>query len=161
MSSPGPSPSRADTLRSARPSDWPDVRRLLDDAGLPRADLTERDMRDFLVADAGGTPVGAVGLQQTGHIGLLRSLVVAPSRRGSGSGSRLVAALEARARELGVGELWLLTIDAGEFFAGLGYRPRRRSSAPPAIRDSAEFSSLCPADAAIYSKRLPGPARSR
>lgn len=148
------SPARAIRLRPARASDWPEIRDLLDLAGLPHADLGERDMRDFLVADAGGEPAGAAGLQQAGSVGLLRSLVVSPAQRDRGVGGRLVAGLEERARESGVRELWLLTVDAGEFFAGRGYRLRQRSSAPEAIRATAEFRSLCPDDAALFSKRL-------
>lgn len=144
----------APRLRDARLADWPAVRAMLEAAELPHADLSPAAMREFLVAEEAAAVCGAVGLEPAGPVGLLRSLVVAQSVRGRGLGETLLTALEQRASERGVVELWLLTIDAGEFFARRGYAPKPREAAPPAIRGSREFSSLCPADAALYSKRL-------
>ena len=135
----------------ARACDW------LQAAGLPAADLTPQHMLDFLFAERGGLPVGMVGLEPfapPARIGLLRSLVVDPSCRGGGLGSRLVAALEAAAVERGLRELWLLTIDAQEFFARRAYVAAARSAAPSVIQASAEFTSLCPGDAVLMCKRL-------
>jgi amino-acid N-acetyltransferase len=97
---------------------------------------------------------GVIGLESFENLGLLRSLVVSRAARGSGIGAALVAALEAVCRELGVRELWLLTIDADAFFAKLGYVTRSRDAAPEAIRNTAEFSGLCPGDAVLMSKEL-------
>jgi len=57
----------------------------------------------------------------------------------------------------GVDELWLLTIDADAFFVSLGYETRERSEAPEAIRNTEEFSGLCPEDAVLMSKQLLAP----
>ena len=84
----------------------------------------------------------------------MRSLVVSRAARGSGVGAALVAALEAACWDRGIQELWLLTIDADSFFEKLGYAVRSRVVAPDAIRDTEEFSTLCPGDAVLMSKAL-------
>ena len=139
-----------------RPADETDLERArawLAAAGLPTADLTPRHMSDFLIAMTDSEPVGMVGLELFGEIGLLRSLIVDPLRRSSGVGRQLVDALEAKAAGAGARELWLLTIDAEAYFADCGYESRERGEAPRAIRQTAEFASLCPGDAFLMSKR--------
>jgi len=79
---------------------------------------------------------------------------VDPSVRSSGVGAQLVSALEVQAKKHGVNELWLLTIDADRYFTKLHYGKRERSEAPVEIQCTAEFSSLCPGDAVLMSKRL-------
>ena len=101
-----------------------------------------------------GLNMGVIGIEPYGNTALLRSLVVTPLARGAGIGRGLVTALESAAIERGTRELWLLTIDADAFFSTLGYFTRRRGDAPDPIRGSAEFSSLCPGDAVLMSKRL-------
>jgi amino-acid N-acetyltransferase len=113
-------------------------------------------MQDFLVAAAEGAPVGMIGLEQFGGVGLLRSLVVNPSAQNGGIGRRLVDALELQALELGIKDLWLLTIDANSYFLKLGYDVMDRTDAPDVIRGTAEFSGLCPGDAVLMRKCLEG-----
>ena len=86
--------------------------------------------------------------------GLLRSLAVAPDARGSGLGTRLVEAAEARARDLDLRSLTLLTTTAAPFFEGRGYRRMDRAEAPEAVRPSSEFTATCPASAVCPGKRL-------
>lgn len=123
-------------------------------AELPSRDLTPAHMEGFLLALHGDRPVGMIGLEQFGPVALLRSLVVDAGCRTAGIGRLLVDALEKNAVRRGASELWLLTIDADAYFAGLGYTVRPRSEAPPAIRETPEFSTLCPGDAVLMSKRL-------
>ncbi len=141
-------------IERATPADWMSVKTMLVDAGLPTTDLGGDDMNDFLLAHSASGLVGAIALQWAGQVGLLRSLVVAEMARGQGLGTRLVGALEARARALGVAELWLLTNDAGPFFAQHGYRLRPRCDVPATISASEEFRSLCPDTAELYSKTI-------
>lgn len=143
-------------IRSAQPSDLSIAKAWLQKSGLPTADLTETHMQDFLVAEEAATPVGMIGVEEYTDCGLLRSLIVDESFRGSGVGASLVAALEARSAERGLRMLWLLTIDADPFFTILGYSEVPRGEAPPAVQNSAEFSSLCPGDAVLMCKRLSG-----
>ena len=141
-------------IRSGTSEDFTTVTSWLRAAELPVADLGETHMTDFLVAVVDDAPVGMVGLEQFENVGLLRSLVVEPGARSGGIGRQLVDALETRAMSLGVEQLWLLTIDAGEYFSALGYEITERSDAPEDIRQSTEFSKLCPGHAAVMRKTL-------
>jgi amino-acid N-acetyltransferase len=139
-------------IRRPRESDYVPVRELLGDANLPVEDFVFEHLA-FVACDD-EQPVAAIGCERLGKSWLLRSLVVADGQRSRGLGARLVEALEADARDQGVGEIWLLTIDAYGFFESLGYRRRKRDEAPTAIRGSAEFSDLCPASAVLMSRSL-------
>ena len=134
-------------LRQAAPADLPFAKQQLRAAGLPTADL-RADMLVF-AADVDGKVQGVIGCEPFGDVALLRSLVVAETLRGQGAGARLVKALETDCAKSGAQQMWLLTIDAAAFFAGLGYTERGRDQAPVAIRNTAEFSGLCPADAVV------------
>lgn len=141
-------------IRPARPADYAPATELLQAAGLPVADLSAERLQDFVVATGDGGVVGFVGLEVHAHIGLLRSLVTRSDARRLGLGRRLVAEVEALARGRGIGELWLLTIDAQAYFERLGYTREERAAAPDAIRGTAEFTSLCPGDAVLMKKSL-------
>ena len=142
------------TIRRATGADLCAAQSWLSNAGLPSGDLTSAHMQNFLLALAGDGPVGMIGLEQFDNVGLLRSLVVEQSARSTGIGKQLVDALETRAAELGVIELWLLTIDADAYFQRLGYSCVKRADAPEEIRQTEEFSDLCPGDAVLMRKRL-------
>lgn len=141
-------------IRHGIETDLANVQRWLQDAGLPTEDLTSDHMHDFLVAEVDARPAGMIGLQQFDGVGLLRSLVIDPAARRGGIGRQLVAALEEQAAARGVAELWLLTIDADAYFLELGYEITQRDGAPELIRETAEFSSLCPGDAVLMRKCL-------
>lgn len=145
-------------VRDAGRADWDVVRQILDEAGLPFADLGPDRLGHFLIAERVGAEqsdtLGIIGLQCFEETGLLRSLVVSESNRKSGLGRRLVAALEASACSAGVKDLWLLTIDAEAYFDGLGYKLMSRDSAPKSIRETDEFSGLCPDGAYLMRKIL-------
>jgi N-acetylglutamate synthase-like GNAT family acetyltransferase len=141
------------TIREAGHDDLDAIRRLLERNALPTADLaTSRPA--FLVAEGGPGIVGAGGLEAFGATGLLRSVVVEESMRGTGLGHALVDAVERAAGRRGLTELVLLTETAREFFAGLGYAEIARGAVPAALRESAEFRSLCPQTARCMRKRL-------
>lgn len=139
-------------LRAPQANDVDRARELLAAEGLPTADLTLE--RLAIVAEAGGELVGFIGLEAFEELGLLRSLLVVKSARGTGLGEQLVDALEVRAGESGIRTLWLLTIDADGWFEKHGYVRQERSLAPPAIQATEEFSSLCPGDAVVMKKDL-------
>ncbi|HEY3076769.1 MAG TPA: arsenic resistance N-acetyltransferase ArsN2 [Burkholderiales bacterium] len=130
------------------------VKRLLEEANLPTSDLTEAHLENFLGCGANGSLDGVVGLELYPPVALLRSLAVASSRRGRGVGSTLLAEAERYARLREVKEIYLLTTTAEQFFARSGYEHIVREAAPPAIRETQEFSSLCPASSAVMRKRL-------
>lgn len=139
-------------IRPATAEDLPAAVELLEQAKLPTDDLTPAHLA--LIAEDGLGLLGVIGVESYGQVALLRSLVVSPRARGKGVGRKLVAELQSAAMERGTQEFWLLTIDADDFFSTLGFIVRRREDAPVAIRDSAEFSSLCPGDAILMSKHV-------
>ena len=141
-------------IRPAQASDLTVAMAWLSGEGLPTGDLTADHMDAFSVATQAGEPVGMIGYEKFGNVGLLRSLVVNEAGRGAGLGARLVTELELRARSEHIDELWLLTIDADPFFAQHGYVVAERDDAPNAIRNTAEFSTLCPGDAVLMCKHL-------
>jgi amino-acid N-acetyltransferase len=131
-----------------------DVIGLLERASLPSSDLADGDMKDFFYAGSAAAPIGIVGLQLYGPDALLRSLVVGAAHRAQGVGQKLVEHAEQHARTRGVVTIYLLTTTAEHFFRSRGYGVTPRDSAPPAIRSTPEFASLCPASSAFLSKRL-------
>ncbi|GFE80482.1 hypothetical protein GCM10011487_24820 [Steroidobacter agaridevorans] len=128
--------------------------RLLDSADLPTSDLTEAHLRHFFYLGLSTAPAGLVGVEFHGPDALLRSLVVAPEYRSRGTGARLVARAEAYARDHGAVAVYILTTTAERFFRARGYITASREQAPVAIRETPEFSSLCPASSAFLLKRL-------
>lgn len=141
------------TVRRAGPDDFDAVETLLESNDLPHRDVRTGPGR-FLVAWAGAERVGVGGVEAYGSNGLLRSVAVAESNRGRGYGTALCDALEERARNDGVGTLYLLTTTASAFFRRRGYEPVAREDVPPAVRRTAEFTDLCPASAVCLKKAL-------
>jgi amino-acid N-acetyltransferase len=127
---------------------------LLQAAALPASDLTEAHMANFFYCGPATAPAGIVGLEFCGTDALLRSLAVAPERRGSGLGAALVDRAESHARQHGACSVFLLTTTAETFFLRRGYTNAARESAPPGIRATREFSDLCPASSAFMVKQL-------
>lgn len=133
-------------IRGARGEDLAAVRALLSAAALPLAGVPA-DLRGFLVAESGGTVVGAIGLEDYGEHGLLRSAVVAPAWQGRGVGGRLTAALLGAARRDRRSALFLLTTTAAGYFPRLGFRAVPREEVPAAVQNSVEFRHACPTTA--------------
>jgi len=141
-------------LRQAKPHDWGLVRALLLSAGLPVDDLGAGKLGGFLIAENDAGVIGFIGLEVFGTAGLLRSLVVEKSIRNSGLGGKLIEALESAAEAAGIVELWLLTIDAERYFQRHNFELIDRSLAPDEIRQTSEFSTLCPDTAYLMRKVL-------
>ncbi len=125
---------------------------LLTASQLPVSDLSNRIQMLGVWKEA--QLVGVIGLEPYGDVGLLRSLAVDRSVRGTGLGGRLVEELESLAGSEGIGALYLLTTTAESFFEKRGYQCVPRETAPPGIQGSSEFSSICPASSALMCKVL-------
>jgi amino-acid N-acetyltransferase len=130
------------------------IRALLERSGLPTSDLQSAGP-EFAVIREKGQVIAAGALQRFGSSALVRSLVVAPERRGTGLGQAIVSELERRASAARISRLILLTQTAADFFAHQGYRVIERSSAPKDIKGSEEFRSLCSSSATCMAKSLP------
>jgi amino-acid N-acetyltransferase len=127
---------------------------LLAATGLPVTDLTDEHLEHFFYTGPDGSPTALVGLEMYATDALLRSLVVVPDARTQGVGSAIVRHAEDYAAARQVQALYLLTVTAESFFERLGYRRIDRMQAPPSIRSTREFASLCPASSAFMIKRL-------
>jgi amino-acid N-acetyltransferase len=126
---------------------------LLDRVRLPQDGLAEHLAHAF-VARQNGTVVGSAVLEIYADGALLRSVAVDPSLQGSGLGADLTNTAIARAGELGVPALYLLTTTAERFFPRFGFSPITRDDVPAGVRDSVEFRSACPASAIVMRKML-------
>jgi N-acetylglutamate synthase-like GNAT family acetyltransferase len=127
---------------------------LLAGADLPFSDLTDEHLEHFFFTGSDSSPTGLVGLEIHGTDALLRSLVVCAPARAAGLGSVLVKHAEDYARSNQVHAIYLLTTTAESFFERRGYRRIDRGQAPPSIRSTREFATLCPASSALFIKQL-------
>ncbi|AWJ84846.1 hypothetical protein TSH58p_15730 [Azospirillum sp. TSH58] len=134
----------------------PALAALLAMEGLPNQDIADAGRRFWRVDDPDGL-LGYGGLEVYGRDGLLRSVVVLPERRRRGNGHAVVDAISREAMALGLDRLWLLTIGAAGFFERIGFRRAERSEAPPDVRASAQFASLCPGSAVCLRRDLASP----
>ena len=130
------------------------LKRLLNESQLISLDLTPEHLRHFFGLGTIEELEGVVGLELFGTVALLRSLAVVSSRRKAGLGSKLVAHAEEYARNKGIKTLYLLTNTAESFFKHRGYQSTARDDAPAAIRQTREFSELCPVSSAFMLKHL-------
>lgn len=129
------------------------INRWLTEAHLPHDDLAFQ-LPHFIVASEGEAIVGIIGLEVYGDNGLLRSLVVAPGVRRRGIGRELVERLCEHAVAQGVCDLFLLTVNAKDYFTRRGFRRIERSVAPTTIRTTRQFSELCPSSAVLMHRSL-------
>ncbi len=127
---------------------------LLEACGLPHQDIGPH-LPHFTVARDGGRLVGVIGLEVHGQEALLRSLAVAPDRRGRGIARRLYATVIGQAQRLGLDRLYLLTTTADAFFEMLGFSSVPRESVPQAIREAREFGGLGPGSAVCMLRTVP------
>lgn len=121
---------------------------------LPTADVHEEKALAFFGCREAGALVAVVGMETGIDSALLRSLAVTPGQRGRGLARRLVAFVEHLSGARGKERLYLLTDSAPDFFRALGYEDVPRERAPDWIRAGAQFSQLCPDDAAFMAKAL-------
>lgn len=129
-----------------------EVYALLREAGLPTEDILPETRLFALWQDE--HIIGTGGLDVWNDVALLRSIAILPAWKGSGLGQKLVSELEAQASQLGVHQLGLLTTTAADFFARMGYQAVTRTVMPEAIRNTAQFRSICPDSAQAMLKML-------
>ena len=129
---------------------------LLQKAGLLTNDLPT-DLSDFLLAWDGDELVGVAGLERPAVVGLLRSVAVDPAYRNSGIAAQLVERLLAKADATHVQPIYLITTTAAGYFSRYAFTPVHRDDVPDAIRQTRQFSDLCPASAVVMKRIAPQP----
>jgi len=134
-------------LRAATASDLARVHELLEAARLPTDGLGDQFPDAYVVAESDGRVVAAAGIERHGTWGLLRSVVVAADRRGTGIGERLVRERLDWARQSRLDAVYALTTTAADYFPRLGFSAAPRDGAPEELKASREFASVCPSSA--------------
>jgi amino-acid N-acetyltransferase len=143
------------TIRRATPGDWNSVAALLVASNLP-LDGAHDHIDGFAVAVRDGAIVGCAAIERYGDAGLLRSVAVAPSERGKGTGAALVERCLHDAATAGIRTLMLLTTTADRYFPRFGFEIVDREAVPETVRVSAEFRGACPASATVMRVALAG-----
>ena len=129
------------------------VRSLLAAADLPTLPRS-LPLSNVLVALQGDVVIGAVALEVRGLRGLLRSVVVEPQHARRGVGTSLLQSLVARAQELSLRELYLITVGAEKFFSKAGFVAVRRHDVPEEISSTELYREHCPGEASVMRLRL-------
>jgi L-amino acid N-acyltransferase YncA len=146
--------ARPDTvIRPAAPADWPRIATLLSASALP-LDGAHEHLADFVVAERDASVVGCAAVERYEDAGLLRSVAVAASERGRGTGAALVEQCLTNAARSGLSTLVLLTTTAADYFPRFGFVVVDRSVVPDALRASEEFRGACPASATVMQLAL-------
>jgi amino-acid N-acetyltransferase len=140
-------------IRQANEADVSAIEELLRDNALPLDGIRDR-LGTTLVAADDARIIGTAALEVFDDGALLRSVAVAASRRSSGAGGRLVQALLGLAFERDLGAVYLLTTTAEGYFPRFGFQRVSREVVPPGVRQSVEFTSACPASAAVMRRDL-------
>jgi len=127
------------TVRRARTSDVPGIRRLVDLYTADRRLLAKslvtlyEDVPEFWVAEHDGRVVGCGALHVMWEdLAEIRTVAVDPEWRGHGIGRRLVERLLATARELGVRRVFVLTFETA-FFGSFGFTEITGTPVPPEV----------------------------
>jgi amino-acid N-acetyltransferase len=140
-------------IRKAIKDDLIAIKSLLDNVSLPSVDI-EKHLLNFYVLENEGNIVGTIGMELYGDTALLRSLAVKKKYQKKGYGHMLYQALISRAKKVNVNNIYLLTETAEEFFTKKGFKKIAREYAPLAIKQSYEYSTLCPEGAVCMVKLL-------
>lgn len=127
----------------AQEKDLEGIIQLLKINDLPFSDIQESQV-EFIVAKNGNDIIGCIGLEKYDGEGLLRSFAVLPELQNKGIGRELYIRLLRYACDSSIKTLHLLTDTAKDYFGKIGFNPANRDNAPGKIRNSREFTALCP-----------------
>jgi amino-acid N-acetyltransferase len=131
----------------------PGIVSLLASQKLPVEDLPDH-LNNFWIVEDKGEVIGVVGLELHPPFGLLRSLAVLPDYRNLGIGNMLVSAVEEQAIKLELKGIYLLTETAKSYFEKRGYVVVDRDKVHDPVKQSSEFSHVCPVSAAAMQKKI-------
>ena len=126
---------------------------LLSSENLPTGDLPAT-LKNFLVTTENEELIGVVGLETYGKYGLLRSLAVRSDSRNQNVAGKLIKEIESIAAAEGLKAIFLLTETAPDYFSRKGYYIVSRTEIPSEVRQSSEFSHVCPQSAIAMKKIL-------
>lgn len=127
---------------------------LLQSCGLQSSDIDAGQHINFFGIYSDGALQATVGIEPLEGCALLRSLSVAKSVRRLGYAQKLVKHAEISVQKQGLNKLYLLTDTAASYFAKHGYVISDRAVAPRAIKQTAQFSTLCAQSSSLLFKAL-------
>jgi amino-acid N-acetyltransferase len=136
------------------PGDLPAILNLLRRSKLPTEGL-EHHIQTTLIARLENGVVGCAAIERYGSAGLLRSVAVDERHRGTGLGQALTRAALELARAYRLKTVYLLTETAAEFFPKFGFQTVARDAVDSAVKQSIEFTKLCPSSATAMRLDLP------
>jgi len=140
-------------IKQVNKPDLADIKELLRSYHLPVEDLEEPGVEIFEWREKDRL-VGCIGLEKYSKHALLRSLAVHPDFRGKGIGKEITNWLFQESEKRGVKELFLLTETAEVFFESLSFEVVKREDIPEPVKQSREFSELCPSSAIAMMKKI-------
>lgn len=140
-------------LKKAEKTDVPKIGKILKEEDLIYEDI-ESECIDFFLAYEDPLFIGIIGLEKYDNIGLLRSLIVKKEYRKKGYGAKICKELMNYAQKNLISELFLLTCTAKDFFENIGFEIIDRTKVPDLIKNTSEFSNLCPASATCMYMNL-------
>lgn len=129
-----------------------EVMNLLQQQKLPVSDI-KQDTLLYILLD-GEKPVGTAGLDIFDDCALLRSISVTDEVRGKGYGRTLNEQIERFAKDSGIKYMYLITHTAKDFFDRQGYCVIDRTTALNAIKQTDQFTGLCPSSAVVMKKTI-------
>lgn len=131
-----------DAVRPARHEDMSDVRALVSDLEWSLELFPDDVHRDFYVLHNEHGFIGCVALEVYDEAAILRALAIQKDSRGVGYGWLLADTAVQVARHRGVKRIYLLTENAGDFFAAkLGFRVVDVSTVSHAVANAPSFQS--------------------
>lgn len=140
-------------IQKATQQDRDAIIRLLQFQNLPSEDLPLK-FDDFYIVKDHTEVIAAIGMEQFNEYALLRSMVVHPAYRNRQIAESLVQQLERAAIAQGIAAMYLLTETAAKYFEKKGYNYVDRSDVPGVLKQSSEFSHVCPVSATVMMKEL-------
>lgn len=140
-------------IRQAISDDLGKIKLLLESVSLPSVDIGDH-ISNFLVLEYAGTLIGTIGMELYGETALLRSLAIRKEYQFDGYGRNLYQCLVLNAQKNGVKHIYLLTTTAEKYFSKKGFRKISRYEVPEEIKNTTEYTTLCPSDSICMVKIL-------
>jgi amino-acid N-acetyltransferase len=139
-------------MQRATTSDLAEIKTLLEENGLPSKDIT--GAIQFFIIRKNKQLIAVGGLENCGDDLLLRSIAIAEGHKNKGLGAQITRFLIEQARINGNKAIYLLTMTAKDYFPRFGFTTIDRSLASKAIKNSSEFTTVCPSSASLMRLKL-------
>jgi len=140
-------------IKELNPEVFDSAFELLAEAKLDSSDLKQPNIRLFRFEE-NDQIIGVGGLEIVDDLALLRSVAISKKQQNKGLGKQLVTHIEKSAKESGISALYLLTNTAVEFFKAIGYQQIHRDDFAEPLKQTAQFSGLCPVSAITMKKQI-------